>query len=107
MTIRRSKTDQEGQGYTVAIPTGESLRPVAAVKAWLDAAGMTEGPLFRPGQQGQRGFRRAPNGLGSGQSHQGLRGAGRARCSRSSPATTLARRLRHQRGRARGRSRTG
>ncbi|WP_442582522.1 tyrosine-type recombinase/integrase [Mesorhizobium sp. ASY16-5R] len=48
VTIRRSKTDQEGEGYTVAIPNGESLRPVAVVRAWLDAAGITEGPLFRP-----------------------------------------------------------
>ena len=52
VAIRRSKTDQEGQGYTVAIPTGESLRPVAAVRAWLDAAGMSEGPLFRPVNKG-------------------------------------------------------
>jgi integrase len=52
VTIRRSKTDQEGQGYTGAIPTGESLRPVAAVRASLDAAAITEGPLFRPVNKG-------------------------------------------------------
>ena len=48
VTIRRSKTDQEGQGHLVAIPAGECLKPVAAVKAWLEAAGITSGPLFRP-----------------------------------------------------------
>jgi hypothetical protein len=33
ITIRRSKTDQEGQGRKVAIPRGEIACPVAAVKA--------------------------------------------------------------------------
>ncbi len=47
VTIRRSKTDQEGAGQEVAIPRGARLRPVEAVRAWLDAAGITEGPVFR------------------------------------------------------------
>jgi integrase len=42
--IRRSKTDQEGAGDFVSIPHGSRLRPVAGVKAWLQAAGITEGP---------------------------------------------------------------
>jgi len=46
--IRKSKTDQEGQGQEIAIPNGGKLRPVEAVRAWLAAAGITEGPLFRP-----------------------------------------------------------
>ena len=46
--LRSSKTDQEGEGALVAIPAGESLKPVAAVRQWIDAAGMGEGPLFRP-----------------------------------------------------------
>jgi hypothetical protein len=33
ITIRRSKTDQEGQGRKVAIPRGEIACPVAAVTA--------------------------------------------------------------------------
>jgi site-specific recombinase XerD len=45
--IRRSKTDQEGLGRKVAIPRGEIACPVAALKAWLDAAGITEGAVFR------------------------------------------------------------
>lgn len=43
-----SKTDQEGEGQTVAIPHGQSLMPVKAVKAWIEASGVTEGALFRP-----------------------------------------------------------
>jgi site-specific recombinase XerD len=43
VTLRRSKTDQEGLGRRVAIPRGEIACPVAALRAWLDAAGITEG----------------------------------------------------------------
>lgn len=45
--IRRSKTDQERQGQFVAIPHGESLRPVLAVRSWLEASGIQDGPLLR------------------------------------------------------------
>jgi site-specific recombinase XerD len=48
VTIRRSKTDQEGQGVTIAIIRGGACCPVKALRAWLDAAGITEGPIFRP-----------------------------------------------------------
>ena len=47
VTLRRSKTDQEGVGRRVAIPRGEIACPVAALRAWLDAAGITEGAIFR------------------------------------------------------------
>jgi site-specific recombinase XerD len=47
VTIRRSKTDQEGVGRKVAIPRGEVACPVAALRAWLEAAGITEGAIFR------------------------------------------------------------
>ena len=46
--IRKSKTDQEGRGQEIAVPHGRHLKPVAAVKAWLEAAGITSGPVFRP-----------------------------------------------------------
>lgn len=46
--VRRSKTDQEGQGIEKAIPHGRFIRPVALLREWLDSAGITEGPLFRP-----------------------------------------------------------
>ena len=45
--IRHSKTDQEGQGHEIAIPRGETLRPVVAVQAWLTAAKISDGPVFR------------------------------------------------------------
>lgn len=48
--LRRSKTDQEGEGTTVAIPYGSRIEtcPVRAVSAWLSAAEIDAGPLFRP-----------------------------------------------------------
>ena len=54
VTIRRSKTDQEGQGAEVPILRGTRLRPVAAVQDWLAAAGITKGPVFREVKKGQR-----------------------------------------------------
>lgn len=48
VTIRRSKTDQEGAGAVVAVPEGRRLTPLTHLRAWLDATGITEGPLFRP-----------------------------------------------------------
>jgi len=47
VTIRVSKTDQEGQGQEIAIPRGTRLGPVEALRNWLAAAGITEGPIFR------------------------------------------------------------
>jgi site-specific recombinase XerD len=49
VTVRRSKTDQEGQGVRVGLPYGSNPAtcPVRALRAWLDAAGIDEGPLFR------------------------------------------------------------
>jgi site-specific recombinase XerD len=44
--IKKSKTDQEGAGATVAVCRGEIACPVAAVKEWLAAANITEGPIF-------------------------------------------------------------
>lgn len=47
VTIRRSKTDQEGAGQEVAVYRGSRLRSVEAVRAWLAAAGIESGPVFR------------------------------------------------------------
>jgi integrase len=52
--IRRSKTDQEGYGETIAIVRGTAVCPVKAVKAWLATSGISEGPLFRPVAKGGR-----------------------------------------------------
>jgi len=49
LTVRRSKTDQTGAGAEVPIPYGSSLKtcPVYALRAWIQAANITSGPLFR------------------------------------------------------------
>lgn len=49
VTIRRGKTDQEGRGTTRALPYGTDPEtcPVRALTAWITAAGITEGPIFR------------------------------------------------------------
>jgi integrase len=52
--IRRSKTDQEGAGQEIAVPRGLKLCPVASLQAWLAAAGITEGRVFRAVLQGGR-----------------------------------------------------
>ncbi|MFB2550160.1 site-specific integrase [Ensifer soli] len=47
VTIRRSKTDQEAQGRTIAVPFGRTRHcPVTALKDWLVLAGRDEGPIF-------------------------------------------------------------
>lgn len=54
VTILRSKTDQEGQGQEIAIPRGYRLRAVEAVQAWLAAAEISSGPVFREVKKGGR-----------------------------------------------------
>lgn len=50
--IRRSKTDQEGAGHIVAVPRGTKLKPTKALDEWLEASGITEGPVFRSIRKG-------------------------------------------------------
>ncbi|WP_445502542.1 site-specific integrase [Microvirga sp. G4-2] len=48
ITIRRSKGDQEGEGQVIAVGrTGSATCPVAAYEAWITAAGIEAGRLFR------------------------------------------------------------
>jgi integrase len=48
ITLPRSKTDQEGHGLDKAIPYGDSICcPGKALRSWLDAAQIEQGPLFR------------------------------------------------------------
>lgn len=57
--IRRSKTDQEGEGHEVAVPRGTKLRPVEALDLWLEAAGIVDGYAFRSvGKSGAVGVER-------------------------------------------------
>lgn len=49
ITLRRSKTDQEGAERRIGIPRGRTRHcPVAAVEAWLAVSRIEIGPLFRP-----------------------------------------------------------
>jgi hypothetical protein len=50
VTLRRSKTDQEGASFTKGVPVGTSAAtcPKCALETWLQLAAITTGPLFRP-----------------------------------------------------------
>ncbi|MFC5475599.1 site-specific integrase [Paraherbaspirillum soli] len=49
ITLPRSKTDQQGAGIIKAIPYGDgACCPATALRAWLAAAGIASGSLFRP-----------------------------------------------------------
>jgi site-specific recombinase XerD len=47
--LRRSKTDQEGEGRKVGLPFGSNplTCPVRSLRTWLDAAAVVSGPIFR------------------------------------------------------------
>ncbi len=49
ITLRRSKTDQEGQGRKIGIPYGSNPEtcPVRNIQTWVETAQVTSGPLFR------------------------------------------------------------
>ncbi len=63
--IRRSKTDQLGEGQTVAIPDGDLIQPVRRIRAWLDLSGIACGPLFQTLRRGGniRGRRMDPSDI--------------------------------------------
>lgn len=49
VTLRRSKTDQEGEGRKVGISYGSNPEtcPVRAMRAWLEGTAIESGPVFR------------------------------------------------------------
>src|SRR5205823_4662393 len=49
VTLRRSKTDQDGIGRKVGIPYGSNpdTCPVRTLQSWLELAGIASGPVFR------------------------------------------------------------
>jgi hypothetical protein len=49
-----ASADQESEGQEIAIPHGYRLRPVEALAAWLAAAEITTGPIFRAVGKGDR-----------------------------------------------------
>jgi len=60
VTIRGSKTDQERTGATIAIARGDVACPAKALREWLDAAGIENGPIFA---RSTRAARCGPQGL--------------------------------------------
>ena len=52
LTIRKSKTDQDGKGQVVPVLDGKRIRPVSRVRAWIKAAGLEGGYLFRTMRRG-------------------------------------------------------
>jgi site-specific recombinase XerD len=65
ITIRRSKADQEGAGTVLPVSrTGRATCPVAAFQAWREAAGLTEGRVFRCiNRHGQLGEKLSTNAV--------------------------------------------
>jgi integrase len=49
VTLRRSKTDQDGTGRKIGIPYGSypETCPVLSIQAWIEATAIIRGPLFR------------------------------------------------------------
>ena len=49
VTLRRSKTDQDGQGRKIGIPYGANPEtcPVRVLQAWIEQAALTSGPVGR------------------------------------------------------------
>jgi integrase len=49
VTLRRSKTDQDGAGRKIGIPYGANPEtcPVRTIQAWIEQAGLSGGALFR------------------------------------------------------------
>ena len=56
LLIRRSKTDQHGEGIKKAIPYGRDGRscPVRALQSWIGMLGPSAGPIFRRVTRAQR-----------------------------------------------------
>ncbi len=52
VTIRKSKTDQTGQGAVIAVCRGGTHCAVRALQEWLSVSGITSGPVFRPVRRG-------------------------------------------------------
>ena len=59
VTIRRSKTDQRGEGQSVAVPNGKAIRPISRLRKWLQTVGITQGYVFQTFHRGGRPSGRA------------------------------------------------
>ena len=56
ISIRRSKTDQFGEGSIKALPYFDSSQycPVASIKKWIEIANISSGPVFRRFSKGSK-----------------------------------------------------
>ncbi|MDE2842168.1 MAG: site-specific integrase [Chloroflexota bacterium] len=52
LTIRHSKTDQQGKGQRIPILDGNGIRPIERLRLWLESSGITSGPLFQTMKRG-------------------------------------------------------
>ncbi len=52
LTVRQSKTDQQGKGQRVAILDGSVIRPIMRLRLWLASSGITSGPVFQTMKRG-------------------------------------------------------
>ena len=62
VTIRRSKTDQEGEGATIAIARGDVACPARALLEWLGRGGYQGRSDIQAHQQGVHGGSGAADG---------------------------------------------
>ena len=56
INLRRSKTDQFGEGFTKALPYFDSIQycPVVSLKKWIEISKIVSGPLFRRFSKGSK-----------------------------------------------------
>ena len=56
INIRRSKTDQFGEGFTKALPYFDNSQycPVESLKKWIEISKITSGPMFRRFSKGSK-----------------------------------------------------
>jgi len=106
VTIRRSKTDQEGEGRKIGIPYASHVEtcPVRSFQEWLEKSGITQGPLFAIDASAEWRLSVYPRRCCPARKEICLR---RGLDPRSSPVTAFAvalRRVRRWEGRLSGRS---
>ncbi|MCY4000315.1 MAG: site-specific integrase [Bacteroidetes bacterium] len=52
LTIRQSKTDQQGNGQMIAVLEGKSIRPVTRLHTWIEKTNLLHGYLFQTFRKG-------------------------------------------------------
>ena len=60
INLRRSKTDQFGEGFTKALPYFDNSQycPVVSLKKWLEISNINSGPVFRRFSKGSKVIRK-------------------------------------------------